>query len=133
MIFVDTSALFALLNPRDEKHEAAKDWFKKEKPRFVLTDYIVDELLTLAISRVDKKFALTVSKRLSNEVLAKIEKVSEEDFYAAWKIFDKYQDKEWSLTDCASYVFIKRLGIRRAFAFDSHFVQFDNVLREPAS
>lgn len=129
MIFADTSALFALFNPSDEYHNPAKEWFKNQRPKLILTDYIVDELLTLAISRGNKEFALTISKRVRD--LAGVKKITEEDFYKAWEIFDRYQDKYWSLTDCTSYVFMERSGIRKAFAFDPHFDQFGSVLREP--
>ncbi|HHT9138873.1 MAG TPA: type II toxin-antitoxin system VapC family toxin [Candidatus Wunengus sp. YC60] len=129
MIFADTSALFALFNPNDEFHNSAKEWFKNQRPKLVLTDYIVDELLALAISRTNKEFALTISKRIRD--LAGIKKIAEEDFYKAWEIFDRYQDKDWSLTDCTSYVFMERSGIKKAFAFDPHFDQFGSVLRVP--
>jgi predicted nucleic acid-binding protein len=54
MIFADTSALIALFSPRDDCHSNASEWFKENRPKLVLTDYIVDELLTLAIARGDK-------------------------------------------------------------------------------
>lgn len=129
MIFADTSALFALFSPNDEWHDSAVNWFKSNRTKLILTDYIVDELLTLAISRGNKEFALKISKGLRN--LASVEKVTEEDFYSAWKIFDAFQDKNWSLTDCTSYVFMERYDIKKAFAFDLHFDQFGSVLREP--
>lgn len=130
MIFADTSALFALFNPNDESHNTAKEWFKNNRPKLVLTDYIVDELLALALSRGDKNFALTVSKRIRN--LSGVAKVTEDDFNKAWEIFDKYEDKSWSLTDCTSYAFMNRIGIKKAFAFDPHFDQFGSILRVPA-
>lgn len=130
MIFADTSALFALFNPNDESHNTAKEWFKNNRPKLVLTDYIVDELLALALSRGDKNFALTVSKRIRN--LSGVAKVTEDDFNKAWEIFDKYEDKSWSLTDCTSYAFMNRIEIKKAFAFDPHFDQFGSILRVPA-
>mgnify|MGYP001559482266 FL=1 len=129
MTFADTSAIFALINPNDEFHNSAKEWFVHQRPKLVLTDYIVDELLALAISRGNKEFALMISKKV--RYLAGVKKITEEDFYKAWEIFDRYQDKSWSLTDCTSYVFMKRSGIKKAFAFDPHFDQFGSVLREP--
>ncbi|MEK6591131.1 MAG: PIN domain-containing protein [Nitrospinota bacterium] len=130
MIFADTSAIFALINRNDEFHNAAIEWFKKNRPKLVLTDYIVDELLALALSRGDKKFALTISKQVRN--LAGVTKITEEDFNKAWEVFDRYQDKDWSLTDCTSFVFMNRLEIKKAFAFDPHFDQFGSIFREPA-
>lgn len=129
MIFADTSGLFALFNPKDDNHNAALEWFKIMRPKLIFTDYIVDELLALALSRGNKEFALTISKRV--RALAGIKKITEEDFYKAWEVFDKYQDKDWSLTDCTSYIFTGRSGIKKAFAFDPHFDQFGHVLREP--
>lgn len=103
-------------------------WLKNQRPKLILTDYIVDELLALAISRGNKEFALMISKKIRD--LAGVKKITEEAFYKAWEIFDKYQDKSWSLTDCTSYVFMERSGIRKAFAFVPHYDQFGSVLRE---
>lgn len=130
MTFADTSGLIALFNPKDDLHNAAVGWFKNNRPKLILTDYIIDEMLALAISRENKKFALAISKRIRD--LAGIKKITEDDFYEAWKIFDEYHDKDWSLTDCTSYVFMNRTGIKKAFAFDPHFDQFGSISREPA-
>ena len=78
MIFADTSGLIALFNPKDDRHNAAVEWFKKSRPKLILTDYIVDELLVLAISREDKKFALTISKLI--RASASIRKITEKIF-----------------------------------------------------
>jgi uncharacterized protein len=132
MTFADTSALIALFNPRDDLHSTAVEWFKENRPKLILTDYIVDELLTLALARADKQFALVVSKQVRTLFPAGVKKITEEDFNKAWEIFESYQDKEWSLTDCTSYIFIERSGLRKAFAFDPHFDQFGIVSRQPS-
>ncbi len=54
MVFADTSALFALFNPNDNLHQSALEWFKNSRPKLVLTDYIIDELLTLAMTQKNK-------------------------------------------------------------------------------
>jgi predicted nucleic acid-binding protein len=43
----------------------------------------------------------------------------------------KYTDKDWSLTDCISFVVMKREGIDIAYSSDHHFEQagFHNILK----
>jgi len=45
-------------------------------------------------------------------------------FEEACQIYGRFADKEWSFTDCTSYAAMQRLGITKAFSFDSHFRQF---------
>ena len=44
-------------------------------------------------------------------------------FFEGWQLFQQYNDKSYSLTDCVSFVVMKQLGIRAALSFDKHFVQ----------
>jgi predicted nucleic acid-binding protein len=45
------------------------------------------------------------------------------DKQSTWEIFDRYDDKGWSYTDCSLLAVARRLTIRRIFAFDHHFQQ----------
>jgi len=47
----------------------------------------------------------------------------------AWDVFVKYSDKDFSFTDCTSFVVMRELGITDAFAFDDHFAQMGFTLR----
>ena len=44
-------------------------------------------------------------------------------FENAWLLYRERPDKEWSLTDCASFVLMKERGINLAFTSDKHFEQ----------
>jgi len=49
-----------------------------------------------------------------------MEKVNNE----AWAVFERFNvDKQWSFTDCVSYVVMKQRGINETFAFDADFAQ----------
>ena len=48
---------------------------------------------------------------------------SVELFEKAWTLYCERPDKEWSLTDCASFVVMKERGINLAFTSDKHFEQ----------
>ncbi|MBL8824680.1 MAG: PIN domain-containing protein [Planctomycetia bacterium] len=131
MIFVDTGAWYALLVNDDPDHQKARAWVAANRERLVLTDYILDETLTLLRARGQKKQAITFGYDILDLEVADFYLVSLEDIESAWDIFQKYSDKEWSFTDCTSKVAMERLGITTAFAFDQHFRQFGNVVVVP--
>ena len=58
-----------------------------------------------------------------------------EQFRTALAFYRGRLDQRWSLTDCASFLTMERLGIREALAHDRHFQQagFVPLLREGAA
>lgn len=56
-----------------------------------------------------------------------MERITEGDFVQACQIYKQFCDKEWSFTDCTSYVVMQRLKITQAFSFDHHFRQFGTI------
>ena len=126
-LFVDAGAWFALFVPEDQHHEGAKRWFAA-KPRYlVTTDYIIDETLTLLRSRLGPPRSIRIGNQLLQPGFCNIERVTEADFAAAWQVFSRFGDKQWSFTDCVSRVVMERLQVTTAFAFDEHFRQFGTV------
>ena len=55
--------------------------------------------------------------------LATVHYLTPEEIHAAWQVFQRLRDKNWSFTDCTSKVVMERLGCTRATAFDDHFRQ----------
>jgi hypothetical protein len=52
--FVDTSGFYALLVTQDDRHEAASHFLRQaaeRRQRFITTDYVIDETLTLLKAR----------------------------------------------------------------------------------
>ena len=131
MIFVDTGAWFAAFVPNDADHAAADAWLEANTELLVTTDYSVDELLTLLKMRREYQRALDIGPRLLQSNIARLEWVQSADIQQAWTIFQQYQDKNWSFTDCVSRVVMERLAIQTAFAFDDHFRQFGTVTVVP--
>jgi hypothetical protein len=131
VIFVDTGAWFAAFVPNDADHVAADDWLETNTEVLVTTDYVVDELLTLFKIRGEYQRALEIGPRLLQGEITRLEWVRQEDVQKAWEIFERYADKDWSFTDCASRVVMERLAIQTAFAFDDHFRQFGTVIVVP--
>jgi uncharacterized protein len=128
MIFVDTSAWYASLVPTDRNHSRALQWLTANHSPLLTTDYVIDETLTLLRVRGERKRALLLGARFFQDGDADIHKITTADLALAWKIFEQFDDKDWSFTtDCTSKVVMEQLNITTAFAFDHHFHQFGTI------
>jgi uncharacterized protein len=127
MIFVDTGAWFASSVPSDPDHQMALRWLSRNQQPLVTTDYVVDETLTLLRARGENQRAIRFGNGIFQGNTATIHYLTQADILDAWRIFHRFADKEWSFTDCSSKVFMEKLGITTAFAFDHHFSQFDGI------
>jgi hypothetical protein len=130
-VFVDTGAWFAYFVRRDPDHAAAIQWMEQNRQPLVTSDYILDELLTLLKLRESHRVATAAGAVLISDQVTSLERVGATDVAAAWDAFCKFDDKDWSFTDCTSRVVMERLGVSEAFAFDRHFDQFGTVTRVP--
>ncbi len=127
MIFVDTSAFLALVNEKDNNHTDAVHFLEEIKSgrvkikKIITSDYIIDETLTRIRYSVGHQEAVEWGKDiLASNVVEKIE-MRKEIFELAWKLFQDYDDKKLSFTDCTSFAIMKKKGIEKAFSFDKDF------------
>jgi len=114
MIFVDTGAWYASLVPTDPDHTRAVQWLAANHSPFLRV-------------RGERQRALLLGAKFFNQELAEIHKITSTDLTLAWEIFEQFDDKNWSFTDCTSKVVIEQLSIKVAFAFDHHFRQFGTI------
>jgi predicted nucleic acid-binding protein len=133
-VFVDTGGFLALWDTSDEHHSIAllvqKDLERKRRP-FLTTDYIVDETATLLLNRHSHSAAADFLDTIRRTDALRLEWVDQERFFAAAAWFQRHADKEWSFTDCVSFVVMRELKIRDAFTTDHHYSQagFTALLR----
>lgn len=133
-IFIDTGAFLALEDESDEHHEEAIRFRDQELLRgnyeLITTSYILDETLTLIRSRLGIPASIDFSKKIRRSQIVKVLSVSKEVEEKALELFEKYDDKTFSFTDCVSFVVMREKSIQEAFTFDEHFVQM-GLLRRP--
>lgn len=125
-LFVDTSAWVALFVKNDEEHQRAVSLFERIKSlKSVLytSDYVFDETLTTILVRGSYRQSLLAGEALLNSNVIKILPVSSEYFQEAWKLYQKYRDKQFSFTDVTSFAIMRDMEINKVFAFDNHFSQ----------
>ena len=122
-VFVDTSAVFALLDRSDLCHGPARDVLGDLRRRRIgplLTNFVVAESHALLLSRL----SADIARRWLLDNVWPIERVSEDDESRARAILTQYTDKTFSYTDATSFAMMERLGLKTAFAFDPHFRQY---------
>ncbi len=127
MIFVDTGAWFASMVRGDANHPVAAAWLAQNQEPLVTTDDILSETITLLVMRGQRRVAESFGTTIFSGTLAQLHTVTPDEVQAAWNVFLRFQDKQWSFVDCTSKVVMEKLGIQTAFSFDHHFRQFGSV------
>jgi hypothetical protein len=123
---MDTSGFFALWDARDQYHAEAvriQDQLIGKRRRFLTTEYVVDETVTLLMMRHSHAAASDFLDTVERSEALQIEWIGPERFHAAAVLFRKHTDKDWSFTDCVSFVVMRELRIRDAMTTDHHFKQ----------
>lgn len=132
MIFLDTSYLGALYIRDDAWHAAAKRWAKRVRPPLLTTDYVLLEFAD-GFARADwRAKADEVIQGLCKNPGVRIVPQSRALFDRGLELYRSRADKDWSLTDCLSFVVMKDQGCTDALTADEHFTQagFRSLLRE---
>jgi hypothetical protein len=134
-LFIDTSAWMAIVDVKDANHQAAsafQDGIDGGR-RLVVTNYILDELLTLVLMDLGYRSAVDIKSKLDRlwqDGILDVVWVDSALADSAWSVFERFnQDKRWSFTDCVSFAVMKSRAITEAFAFDHHFEQMGFVRR----
>jgi len=125
-LFLDTSFLIALETADDQHHrEASVHWenMTRSLPLLVTTSYVFDETVTFFNSRNRHPKAMEIGNLLLASPSVQLIHIDEALFHEAWRHFVQHEDEAYSLTDCASFVVMKKLRIRNALTFDKHFIQ----------
>lgn len=126
MIFIDTSAIFALYNVSDPHHTKAlsvANIIKEGNNRQITTNLVISEALTIISMRLSKQAAIQFGTTISSSSYECIF-ITENLRNKAWEIFQKVKNKDVSFADCTSFAVMEHLGIKQAFSFDVDFKKY---------
>jgi len=122
-LFADTSYYLALLSRNDEVHSQALKLTPDLTAPMVTTGFVLTELVD-AMSRAPwRPLAVEFVRGLCNDGRVDVVPASQQLFDAGLNLFAQRQDKDWSLTDCISFVVMRERGIADALTADRHFEQ----------
>jgi predicted nucleic acid-binding protein len=119
-VFVDTSALIALLDVDDRRHEKAERTFSwlLETAQLVTHNYVVVEAEAVARRRL----GAAAGTALTDAILPVIEVAwVDESLHREGQAAQRAGAGEASLVDHVSFAFMRRLGVETAFAYDADF------------
>ena len=133
-VFMDSAGFLALWDAGDEHHAAAirlQEELVRKRRRFVTSEYVVDETVTLLLVRHSHEAASDFLDTTERSEALRLEWIGPERFHAAAALFRRHADKNWSFTDCVSFVIMRELRIRDAYTTDHHFRQagFTSLLK----
>lgn len=129
-VFVDTSAILAVMDADDSNHQrAAAAWRKllSDEELLVTTSYVVVEVFAL----VQRRLGMDAVRALESDVMPVL--------HVIWIDADTHRravaavlatgSKKLSLVDCSSFEVMREQNIRQAFTLDRDFIAqgFDAV------
>jgi uncharacterized protein len=126
LYFFDTVYCQALVNSRDQCHAAAmrwEQWLDRVRPRHITTEYVLVEIANgLAAVRFRKQAVLVVNAIRTNPRV-EVVPASTSFLDKALALYESRPDKDWGLTDCASFVVMQERNLTDVLTFDEHFRQ----------
>lgn len=125
-LFVDTAGWIACADAADPAHSracAARDAALEQGQMLVTTDYVTDETLTLVRMRLGLAAAEAWWEQVDRSSRVRWEWIGMTRVERARQLFFRHRDKDYSFTDCTSFVVMQELKLKRALSTDGHFRQ----------
>ncbi|MDI3280730.1 MAG: PIN domain-containing protein [Bacillota bacterium] len=134
MVYLDTSALLAVLDAADEYHLLAKEvWtaLLTSGATLVASNYVLVETYALLQRRLGMEAVQVFHADIVP--LLKVEWVSEAVHLCGAHALVTANRRSLSLVDCVSFEVMRRLGIKEVFTFDQDFAEqgFHCLTRAP--
>jgi len=121
--FADSFFYFALLNATDLAHEQAEAFLENFDGKLVTTAWILTEMADGMADPADRQTFIRLHQALSTDPDVTIVPPDPAIFADGLALYADRPDKEWSLTDCISFVAMQRFGLTEALTGDHHFAQ----------
>lgn len=124
--FVDTSYVIALSVSNDDCHERAVSLAREignSKARLLTTVGVLLEIGNFLAKQRYRSSAVRLLEAMQSDPMLSIVPLSMRLYKEAVWLYEERNDKEWGLTDCCSFVVMRKRGLTDALTADEHFKQ----------
>ncbi len=127
-IFVDTAGWGNLVDTCQPYYSLAKTIYRsarQQKRRLITTNYIINELVTLMTSplKIPRSQIIAFIDSLKQSPQVDVIHIDSSLDERAWQYLKSRPDKDYSLTDCTSFILMEERAIQEALTSDRHFEQ----------
>ena len=122
-VFADSSYFLALVSVRDEAHLQAVEFSKSTDLSILTTAWVLLEVANGLAASTRRQLAVELIESLLNDENVVVIPPEQEFFSEVFRLYSERKDKDWSLTDCISFVVMKKRGLSEALTGDHHFEQ----------
>lgn len=121
--FGDTFLFLALLAESDEAHEKAVQAISNLRRDVYTTTWVLTEVADGIAGRDTRQAFVPFLEFLQSQPKIVIVPTTDDLFDRGVDLYGKRPDKDWSLTDCISFVVMQERGLTEALTGDHHFEQ----------
>jgi uncharacterized protein len=122
-VFADSHFFFAILNPHDAAHAKAIDVGRQHRGPLVTTAWVLTEVADGLASTPRRQAFRRLLEDIEDNKTNLVVPANAETFEKGVELYHARPDKQWSLTDCISFVVMSEEGVTEALTGDHHFEQ----------
>jgi uncharacterized protein len=122
-VFADSHFFFAILNPNDAAHAKAIDAGHRHRGPLVTTAWVLTEVADGLASTSRRQVFRRLLEDIEGNKTSLVVPANVETFEKGVELYHARPDKQWSLTDCISFVVMSEENITEALTGDHHFEQ----------
>ncbi len=122
-VFADSFYLVAAINEHDEAHYRVRQFAQSHPHRLITTEWVFAEVGDAFSKPHWRPAFLKMLGDLCLDPSVTVIEASHDLFERAVRLFASRPDKDWSLTDCTSFLVMEDHGVAEALTANRHFSQ----------